>query len=163
MTGQNMKHNIFKAVLLLIALSANGAIITVDRADDLMAGGDGGCDLRDAINSANLNFGLEGCTAGTDNAIDIILLNVNQPIQLQSDIELFGSAWITRHANVDSVEIIAGTNHRHFVVNMPDSNDDDFAMSGIRLTGGNQSNPGGSILMEEAGTVEIFDNVFVVF
>ncbi len=81
-------------ILLFTLNSLQAAIIIVDRADDLITGGDGGCDLRDAINSANINFGLEDCVAGDNNAVDAVLINVAGPIQLSAPLGILGSIFI---------------------------------------------------------------------
>ena len=155
-----MNKSIFAILALTMSLITQAAIITVDRADDLFTGGDGGCDLREAVNSANLNFALEDCTAGDDNTIDIILIDVDQPIQLQSEIDVIGSVLISRLGVGPRIEIIAGPNSRHFHVNQTESNDDDFAITSLHLKNGLRSDEGGSIWIEESGQVEIVDSVF---
>lgn len=147
-------------VFISFSVATQAAVIVVDRADDLVTGGDGGCDLREAVNSANLNFALEDCTAGDDNTVDIILIDVNQPIQLQSEIDVIGSVLIGRMGTGPKVEIIAGPNSRHFHVNQSDWNDDDFAIVSLHLKDGLRSDYGGSILIEDSGKVEIVDSVF---
>ena len=145
---------------MALSMASQAAVIIVDRADDLYTGGDGGCDLREAVNSANLNFALEDCTAGDDNTVDIILIDVNQPIQLQSEIDVIGSVLIGRLGVGPKIEIIAGPNSRHFHVNQSDWNDDDFALVSLHLKDGDPGDNGGSVWIEEAGKVEIVDSVF---
>ncbi|MFV0542871.1 MAG: hypothetical protein ACK5L8_04175 [Marinicella pacifica] len=155
-----MNKLVFFLVFSALSMATQAAVIVVDRADDLTTGGDGGCDLREAVNSANLNFALEDCTAGEDNTLDIILIDVNQPIQLQSEIDVIGSVLIGRMGTGPKVEIIAGPNSRHFHVNQSDANDDDFAIVSLHLKDGLRSDYGGSILIEDSGKVEIVDSVF---
>ncbi len=145
---------------LCVPLWVSAAVITVDRADDLITGGDGGCDLREAVNSANLNLALDDCTAGDDSVIDIILIDVGEPIQLQAEISVIGSVLISRLATRPNIQILAGTNERHFVLNMTEANDDDFGMVGLHLQNGNPGDHGGAILISDAGTVEITDSIF---
>lgn len=155
-----MNKLVFFLVFSALSMATQAAVIVVDRADDLTTGGDGGCDLREAVNSANLNLALEDCTAGEDNTLDIILIDVNQPIQLQSEIDVIGSVLIGRMGTGPKVEIIAGPNSRHFHVNQSDWNDDDFAIVSLHLKDGLRSDYGGSILIEDSGKVEIVDSVF---
>jgi len=143
-----------------ISLASQAATIIVDRADDLPIAGDGGCDLREAVNSANFNFAFEDCTAGDDDTLDIILINVSQPIQLRMEIDVIGSVLIARMGTGPQVEIIAAPNSRHFHVNQNDGDDDDFALVNLHLKDGNPGDNGGSILVEDSGKVEIVDSIF---
>jgi len=122
-----MKKTTFLIATLLCSVAANAAVITVNRADDLVTGGDGGCDLREAVNSANLNFALEDCAAGDDDTLDIILIDVDAAIQLQSEIDVIGSVLIGRFGAGPNIEILAAPGSRHFHVNLTDPGDRQFA------------------------------------
>ena len=124
-----MKSVILAVTTLLCSLSVHAAIITVNRADDLMAGGDGGCDLREAVNSANFNLALENCVAGDDDTLDIILIDVDEPIQLANEIGVIGSVLIGRSGVGPRIEIRAATGQRHFVVNLTDPGDEHVALA----------------------------------
>jgi len=155
-----MRNLLTLFVFLMMAGSAHAALIIVDRADDLGIAGDGGCDLREAVNSANLDFALEDCAAGEADTLDLILIDVDGPIQLQSEIDVIRSALIGSFGDRTSIEIIAGPNSRHFHVNQSDSNDDDFAIVDLHLKNGSRSDYGGSIWVEDAGSVDIVDSIF---
>ncbi len=154
-----MKNMILLGVLC-IPVWCQAAIITVDRSDDLITAGDGGCDLREAINSANLNFAFEDCVAGEADTLDIVLIDVNQPIQLQFELGVIGSVLVSRMGAGPAIEILAGNDERHFNLTLTDSSDDDFAMVGLHLKNGNPGDNGGAILVNDAGRIEITDSIF---
>jgi len=155
-----MNKLILSVLAVMMSMTIHAATIIVDRADDLVIGGDGGCDLREAVNSANLNFALEDCTAGDDNTVDVILIDVDVPIQLSSEIDVIGSVLIARFGSGPKIEILAAQNSRHFHVNQSDANDDDFALVNLHLKDGSRSDHGGSIWIEDSGKVELVDSVF---
>lgn len=155
-----MNKLVFFLVFSALSMATHAAVIVVDRADDLYTGGDGGCDLREAVNSANLNLALEDCTAGEDDTLDIIFIDVNGPIQLQSAIGVIGSVLIAPLNYGQSVEILAGPNSRHFTVNQSQLSDGDFSVVSLHLKNGNPGDKGGSILVVDSQKVEIVDSLF---
>lgn len=114
----------------------SAATIIVTRNDDLGVAGDGGCDLRDAINSANINFALEDCTAGDAGTMDEIIIIVAGSIQLTSQIDIIGSTSISPHINVPRITIQAAPNSQIFIVSPFVDHDDDFHMERMRLING---------------------------
>lgn len=140
--------------------SAQSALIYVDRSDDLMVNGDGGCDLRDAVNSANFNLAFDDCNAGEDDDLDVVLIDVGEPIQLNQSIGVFGSTLIGRFGLGPKPLIIAAPNNRHFEV-YNDDPDDQFLMADLHLRGGSESvENGGSILIHSGERVSIVNTIF---
>ena len=85
--------NTIKIIILSICLSSlptKAAIIFVDNNQDL-GQLDGNCDLRDAINSANINISIDNCTSGESGVQDVVIVQVPGPIQLASALPVFSS------------------------------------------------------------------------
>ncbi|WP_154224191.1 hypothetical protein [Marinicella rhabdoformis] len=148
------------AGLLVLLTSAQAALIYVDRDDDLIINGDGGCDLRDAINSANFNLAFDDCNAGDDDLLDLVLIDVDGPIQLSNGIAVFGSTLIGRNGLGPRPLIIAAPNSRHFEVYNEDP-DDEFLIANLHLKGGFEATEnGGSILINSGDRVSIVGTIF---
>ncbi len=139
--------------LMWVCNTANSALIYVDRADDLQVNGDGGCDLRDAINSANFNLAFDDCNAGDSNQLDLVLIDVNQPIQLSASISVLGSTLIGRNGLGPKPLIIAAAGHRHFQVYNDDIGDE-FLMANLNLRGGSEPTENGGSLLIDRGERE---------
>ncbi len=145
--------------LLLLSSAAWSATIVVDRAND---SGNGFCTLRQAVLSANFNLALAGCTAGDDNIVDDVVIDVAGPIILtQGEIPVFGAISIYT-INDQLVRIQAAPDSRIFSVNSTDANDNDFSINNLSLTDGNVGTEnGGAILLEDAGEVTIKNSWFI--
>jgi hypothetical protein len=164
-------HNLTKNMLIITCLlvtfqnSCHAATIIVDNNQDL-AELDGNCDLRDAILSANVNFSVDGCTAGQVGVQDLIIVSVAGPIQLASTLPVFSSILITTTVNADPVEIIAAPNRRIMRVSPNSSNDNNFAMINFKMTGGHATDEdtGGAILFSGStaslGVIELNGMIF---
>jgi hypothetical protein len=133
-------------IFLLIFSPIHAAIIVVNNGQDLMAL-DGNCDLRDAINSANVNFSVDNCNAGETGVQDIIIVQVPGPIQLSATIPVFSSVTIGTNFNVEPIEIIAAQNSRIFRVSPNSINDNNFSIANFKLINGDAGiDEGGAIL-----------------
>ncbi len=164
-------HNLTKTILFLIYSLAtclntsHAATIIVDNNQDL-GELDGNCDLRDAILSANVNFSVDGCTAGQSGVQDLIIVQVAGPIQLASALPVFSSMLITTSIGADPIEIIAAADRRIMRVAPNSINDNDFAMINFKMTGGQagENNPGGAIYFTGSnaslGVIELNGMIF---
>ncbi len=156
---------VLAVVLLALPFVARSADITVTTLDDPMAGIDMECDLREALLSAALNFGLDTCAAGDAGGTDRILfdpalfpgpLNIGI-LNLSDELSIPGS----------SIEIIGPVN-ASLLVNAPANSPlirvqqqpgDSFSLSNMVLNGGNNANAGGAMVIE-SGTAQLqIDNV----
>lgn len=159
-----------KLVYLLIFLTcftAHAALIVVDDAQDLGLT-DGNCDLRDAIKSANQNTSFDNCTAGQPDTLDLIVIQVAGPIQLNSTLQVRSSMAITTPFNADAVEIIAAPNQRVMRVAPIIESDNDLSLLNLIFKNGNAINQetGGGLLFTsvnaDLGVIELsgmtFDN-----
>jgi len=152
---------------LLISFNALSGLIIVDQNDDLQNGPDGGCDLREAIQAANTNLAVDGCSAGDPNNGDLILLQISGPVQLTDQLEILAGMRISPPiGSGDRIEIRAAANRRIFWVHPPNDGDDVFEINQLHLTGGNAgTGHGGAILIEQEngnqpGTLWITNNLF---
>ena len=152
---------------LLLSFNAWSGLIIVDQADDLQNGPDGGCDLREAVQAANTDVAVDGCSAGDPNNGDIILIQVSGPIQLTDQIEVLAGMRITPPVGSgEQLEIRAAANRRIFHVRPPTDGDDVFEMNQLHLSGGNAgAGDGGAVLIERQnnnnlGTIWITNNRF---
>ncbi len=156
------------ACLLAVFIShAQAAFIAVNRDHDIANDGDGGCNLREAVRAANQNIAIDGCTAGGDNIIDFITLEVAGPINLQGHIEVTGSTFITPHASLSQRPLIfTSLARRLLVVNQSEPGDDVFFLGGVTLQDGfphtvnMQIEDGGALWVKATGQMEINDVVF---
>lgn len=125
------------AILLFLHLStiSFAALIYVNNHQDLGVI-DGNCDLRDAIESANTNTSIDGCSAGEVNTLDGILIQVNQAILLTDQITITGSTLILTDLGVPAKTIIAAPDKRIFHARPSSLNDNDFSVRNLRLVGG---------------------------
>ncbi len=155
-------------LLLICAMLINpayAAIIVVNNDQDLFAI-DGNCDLRDAINSANVNFSIDGCNAGEAGVSDLIIVQVPGPIQLAGTLPVFSSMLIGTNFGVDPIEVIAAPDLRHMRVVPISSNDNDFAITNFKFTGGHatEQNTGGAIYFNgqdvNFGDIELTSMIF---
>ncbi len=156
---------IFTCLLMTCQNPSQAATIIVDNNQDLGAL-DGNCDLRDAILSANVNFSVDGCTAGQSGVQDLIIVTVAGPIQLESTLPVFSSMLITTGINADPVEIIAAPDRRIMRVSPNSVNDNNFTMINFKMTGGHATgeDTGGAILFTGAsaslGVIELNSMIF---
>jgi len=156
---------IFTVCCLSSIESVDAATILVNNDQDL-GQLDGNCDLRDAINSANLNFSVDGCVAGQAGVQDIIIVQVAGPIQLESTLPVFSSMAITTTFNADPVEIIAAPDRRIMRVVPISENDNNFTMINFKLSGGNatEETTGGAIYFngedDNLGVIELSSMIF---
>ncbi len=154
------------SLILGCAISAQAAIISVNRADDLQTGGDGGCDLRDAIAAANSNVAVDDCTAGSAAVTDFIIINVAGPIQLSDELILTGAVSISPPLGGSSrVELRAAAQSRHLFIQPTSSNSHDYELKRLHFTGGRAGTaPGGAVLMQRGGvdfgTIHVADCLF---
>ncbi|MFK8011130.1 MAG: Ig-like domain-containing protein [Marinicellaceae bacterium] len=162
-----MKNILISLLTLIIMTNLNAAVITVDRNDDLMNVNDGGCDLRDAVNSANFNLSFGDCTAGELNTTDFIILDVSDPIQLSDEIDVLSAVSISAPIfSNDKVKIIAAANERIFEVHPSSENSNDFQMIKLHLQGGDAGeNDGGAVVFyrfqsNDLGDINIINNIF---
>ncbi len=153
----NRLYRALAFALVLLTGPLHAAFIDVDRAHDIVNDSDGGCTLREAIRAANDNVAVDGCTAGTDNQLDIVLIEVQGPINLSSEIQITGSVLLAGSGTLPQpVTINAGTNQRIFYVNQADSGDDSLALNNLILIGGAPSaGNGGAVYIERTWQAEI--------
>ena len=164
---QQAKIKLFTCLLLGWTLinPVQSATIIVNNAQDLSAI-DGNCDLRDAINSANINISIDGCTAGQAGTQDWIIVQVAGPIQLESTLPVFSSMLISTTINAEPVEILAAPNQRIMRVVPNSINDNDFAITNFKFTGGHATdqNTGGAIYFSGTnaalGAIELNGMIF---
>lgn len=144
---------IFYISLLLIAYTTQAALIVVDNALDLGIT-DGNCDLRDAIKSADQNTGFDNCTAGQPDTMDLIVIQVPGPIQLNSTLHMRSSMIITTPINADPVEILGATNNRVLRFAPLSESDNDLSLINLIIKNGNAPNQltGGGILFSGVNT-----------
>lgn len=161
MSNQHTIKSLFSLFIMLFCYlsAAPAATIVVDREND---SGNGFCTLRQAVLSANFNLALAGCTAGDDNVLDEVLIDVAGPIILtQGEIPVFGAIKITTNSG-QLVRVQAAPDSRIFSVNSPDANDNDFKIFNLSLTDGDTGTAnGGAILLEDAGNVEFVSSWFI--
>ena len=130
----------------------NGSDIVVTTSMDGGVMTDGLCSLREAVQSANTNSAVGGCTAGTDDEDEITFAaTVIAPIQLTN-----GEITITDGLSIDGstmlgrVTVDAQGNSRIFDV----TNDADVAFTSLVLRNGN-SGAGGSAAPNAGGAVDL--------
>lgn len=156
---------IYMLFCIVFTHSVKAATIIVDNAQDLSAL-DGNCDLRDAINSANINISIDGCTSGQADVQDLVIVQVTGPIQLASTLPVFSSMLITTMFNADPIEILAAPNQRIMRVVPNSINDNDFAITNFKFIGGHATaqNTGGAIYFSGSnaslGTIELNGMIF---
>ena len=162
-----MLTKILTLILLGLLSNLHAAIITVDRGDDLMNINDGGCDLRDAVNSANFNTSFGDCTSGELANTDFIFIIADGPIQLANEIDILSAVSITPSiGSTNTVKILAAPGERIFEVHPSSTNSNDFQMSRLHLIGGDAGeNDGGAIVFyrfqnNNLGTIYIADSIF---
>lgn len=154
-----MKNILFVAIFW--AGWSQAAIITVNKTTDNLNNNDGGCDIREAVTAANTNQTVDGCLAGND--IDIILLDVNGPIQLSSQIEVTSSMAIRAPFGfTEPVHIIAANYHRVFEVFPIQGNNHVFEFVGLLLTDGDAKDaPGGAIYIHNNQINGLISEIFI--
>lgn len=134
--------------------AASGITIMVDTVEDEL-NEDGDCSLREAILSANTNpaGGVDECAAGSIGS-DTITIMVSGTASLGSQLAITEPLTIDGPGR-DSLELVASPGIRHFFVSMA-SNSQDFSLSNLTLSnGGVTSSGGGSILVEQVGTLRL--------
>ena len=156
MPGSTM-HKLVICFVILLSLFCNcawGATIVVDTtADDQIANGN--CTLHEAMEAANTNTVVDGCTAGEpgSDTVDLrgieggIYLNMTLPFT-EEDMSIIGpgSDNLLIHANGigGSIFSIKGSSGQVTV-----------DMSGIRITGGNINGNGGGIYVYPGNTLNL--------
>jgi hypothetical protein len=111
--------------VLMLSFNVKSSLIIVDQADDLQNGPDGGCDLREAIQAADTDEAVNGCSAGDPNNGDIILFQVAGPIQLTDQLEVLAGMRITPPVGSgEQVEIRAAAHRRICHVRPPVDGDE---------------------------------------
>jgi predicted outer membrane repeat protein len=145
--------NFFYLLLLLSCFTTHAALIIVDNAQDL-ALVDGNCDLRDAIRSADQNTSFDNCNAGQPDTLDLIIIQVAGPIQLNSTLHMRSSMIITTPINADPVEILGATNDRVLRFAPLSESDNDLTLINLIIKNGNAPNQltGGGILFSGVNT-----------
>ena len=149
-----MDHRYLKtlaaAALLLAGPAAAAATITVDTADDEM-NGDGDCSLREAVEAANTDAAVDGCSAGDGQ--DTIVFGGDFIIALTMG-ELLVSDDVTIDAGTNAVVIDAAQTSRIFDLNDGDAEDADdlqVTLANLDLQNGNANlnssapNAGGAV------------------
>jgi len=161
-----MKNIVLAALMSLLSTAASAAVIFVDNDQDLSAL-DGNCDLRDAINSANINISIDGCVSGESGVQDVVIVQVPGPIQLESTLPVFSSIYIGTTFGAEAVEIRGAPDQRIMRVIPNSVNDNNFAMVNFTLTGGATTDEieGGAIYFSgmnaPLGMIEITNMQFI--
>lgn len=164
---QNLTKFILFCTTLLVATQniSHAATIVVNSNQD-SGDLDNNCELREAILAANVNFSVDGCTAGQAGVTDLIIVQAQGPIQLASTLPVFSSVAITTTFNADPVEIVAAPGRRIMRVVPISENDNDFTMINFKLTGGEalDENSGGAIYFngedDRLGIIELSGMIF---
>lgn len=155
-----MKYMILGGLMLLSTIAQSG-VITVNKTSDINNNNDGGCNLREAVTAANNNQAVDGCAAG--GSIDIIIIDVNQAIQLNSEIEIKSGMSIRAPFSASTtVEIRAASNQRIFEVFPIQGTGQIFEFDSLKLVNGHAGNgSGGAIYIHNNQTNGLISQIFI--
>ena len=147
--------------MLLLITTAQASVITVNKSSDINNNNDGGCNLREAVEAANNNQAVDGCVAGS--GVDIIIVDVNQAIQLNSEIEIKSGMSIRAPFGASTpVEIRAASNQRIFEVFPIQGAGQIFEFDSLKLMNGNAGNgSGGAIYIHNNQTIGLISQIFI--
>ena len=128
-------------------------IVVNTTGDDLTVNGN--CTLREAIQAANQNVQVDGCTAG-NSSLDTIMFSVNGTLTMGSNRFIITEQVTIGGPGADNLTIV-GTDGV-FAVNMAVETHD-FELIGVTLTGGDPGNSNGGAVALFNVDVATFTNV----